>query len=131
MPSLRQLLAAHAPLLVLDAASARVQVGWFGGGDPIDARWESADEEAGTGVFRCIERLGVDVNVARAFVFCDGPGSVLGIRTTAIAVRTWCALAPRSVFSYHSLALVAESLGRDGVTVISDARRELWHALTR
>lgn len=131
MPSLRQLLAAHAPLLVLDAASARVQVGWFAGSDPGDARWATADEEAGTGVFRCLEKLGVEVGAARAFVFCDGPGSVLGIRTVAMAVRTWNVVAPRPVFAYCSLALVAESLGHGGVTVIADARRELWHAFAR
>jgi tRNA threonylcarbamoyladenosine biosynthesis protein TsaB len=131
MPSLRQLLAAHAPLLVLDAASARVQVGWFGDRDPAGAKWEAANEEAGTGVFRCVERLGADVNAARAFAFCDGPGSVLGIRTTAMALRTWQVLAPRPVFAFCSLALVAESLGRDDLTVIADARRDSWHALAR
>jgi tRNA threonylcarbamoyladenosine biosynthesis protein TsaB len=131
MPSLRQLLAAHSPLLILDAASARVQVGWFADTDPTRARWEVADEEAGTGIFRCIERLGADVNVARAFVFCDGPGSVLGVRTTAMALRTWQVLAPRPAFRFCSLALVAEALSHEDVTVIADARRDLWHALRR
>jgi tRNA threonylcarbamoyladenosine biosynthesis protein TsaB len=77
MQSLRQLIGAHAPLLVLDAASARVQVGWLPNADLTQAKWEAANEEAGTGVFRCIEKLGVDINAARAFAFCEGPGSVL------------------------------------------------------
>jgi tRNA threonylcarbamoyladenosine biosynthesis protein TsaB len=131
MSSLRHLLAAHGSLLLLDAASTRVQVGWFSDGDPAHAKWQVADEEAGTGVFRCVEQLGVDVNMIRAFAFCDGPGSILGIRTTAMALRTWQVLAPRPVFAYCSLALVAESLGRDDLTIIADARRDLWHALTR
>ncbi len=131
MPSLRQLLGAYAPLLVLDAASARVQAGWFAADDPSDARWVAADEEAGTGVFRCVEKLGVDLTTARAFVFCDGPGSVLGIRTTAMALRAWGVLTPRPVFAYHSLALLGEFLARGDLTVIADARRELWHAQTR
>jgi len=131
MPSLRQLLAAHAPLLLLDAASTRVQAGWFASESPEAAKWETADEEAGTGVFRCVEMLGVEIGAARAFVFCDGPGSMLGIRTTAMALRTWGVLAPRPVFAYHSLAVVAESLGRDDLTIIADARRELWHAQAR
>ena len=29
MPSFNQIVAAHAPLLVIDAASARIQVGWL------------------------------------------------------------------------------------------------------
>jgi tRNA threonylcarbamoyladenosine biosynthesis protein TsaB len=131
MPSLRQLLAAHAPLLVLDAASARIQVGWIEGPDPANAKWEAADEEAGTGVFRCLKKLGADVNAARALVFCEGPGSVLGIRTTAMALRTWQVVAPRPAYGYGSLALVAEAQGRDNVTIIADARRELWHAHKR
>ena len=131
MSSLRQLLTAHAPLLLLDAASARVQVGWFEGADPARAIWAAVDEEAGTGVFRGLENLGVDVGRARAFAFCEGPGSVLGIRTTAMALRTWGVLEARPVFAYGSLALVAEALGPGDVTVIADARRDLWHALTR
>jgi tRNA threonylcarbamoyladenosine biosynthesis protein TsaB len=45
----------------------------------------------------------------------------------AMAVRTWCVLAPRPAFAYHSLALVAHGLGRAGVNVIADARRDSWH----
>jgi tRNA threonylcarbamoyladenosine biosynthesis protein TsaB len=129
MPSLPQLLAAHAPLLVLDAASARVQVGWLGENNAAGAaRWENSDDEAGLGVFRGVEKLGVNPLEAGAFVFCDGPGSMLGIRTVAMALRTWRVLAPRPVFAYGSLALVANALGRSDVTVIADARRDLWHA---
>jgi tRNA threonylcarbamoyladenosine biosynthesis protein TsaB len=125
MPSFRQLLAAHAPLLLLDAASARVQVGWFAADG--SARWQTADEEAGIGVFRGIEALGVNVGDAGAFVFCDGPGSVLGTRTVAMALRTWNVVVPRPVFAYCSLAVVAHALGRREVGVIADARRDSWH----
>jgi tRNA threonylcarbamoyladenosine biosynthesis protein TsaB len=128
MPSLRELLARHAPLLVLDAASARVQVGWLASDQLM--RWEVADEEAGVGVFQCAEKLGIDVNAAGAFVFCEGPGSILGIRTTAMALRTWNVLKPRPVFSYQSLALVAQALGRREVSVIADARRDAWHVFS-
>lgn len=128
MPSLRQLLAAHAPLLLLDAASARVQAGWL----PRDgaARWASSNDEAGVGIFRCVTALGVDPAAAGALVLCDGPGSVLGIRTSAMALRTWCVLRPRPVFCYHSLAVVAAALEAPGVTVIADARRDSWHCAT-
>lgn len=128
MPSLRDLLARHAPLLVLDAASSRVQVGWLAADGK--ARWERADEEAGIGVFRCIEKLGVDVNAAGGFVFCEGPGSILGIRTTAMAIRTWNVLKPRPVFSFQSLAVVAHALEDRNARVIADARRDTWHAFS-
>lgn len=127
MPSLRHLLSAHAPLLLIDAASSRVQAGWLAEGDVTQARWAGSDEETGVGLFRSLESLGVDVAAAGAFVFCDGPGSVLGIRTCAMAIRTWNVIKPRPVFTYCSLALVAHALARPELSVIADARRELWH----
>jgi tRNA threonylcarbamoyladenosine biosynthesis protein TsaB len=125
VPSLRQLLAAHAPLLLIDAASARIQVGWLTAGG--STQWKTSDEESGIGVFRCVEQLGVEIGTVGGFVFCEGPGSMLGIRTVAMALRTWGVVAPRPMFSYQSLALIAHALGRSELQVIADARRDSWH----
>ncbi len=127
MPSLHQLLARHAPLLLIDAASARVQAGWLT--DAQTARWETSDDEAGVGIFRCLAALGIDVADAGAFVFCDGPGSVLGVRTTAVVLRVWSELRPRPMFAFHSLSVVAAALNRPGAAVIADARRDRWHCV--
>ena len=124
MTSLRRILADHAPLLVIDSASARIQVGVFGG---PEGRWATSEEEAGNGLFRCVESLGVDLSSVRGFAFAEGPGSVLGIRIAAMALRTWCALEPRPVFAYHALALLAQALGRPDLGLIADARRDAWH----
>jgi tRNA threonylcarbamoyladenosine biosynthesis protein TsaB len=126
MSTLRELAAAHAPLLLIDAASSRVQVGWWGK-QSRDAAWATSDDEASVAIFRCVEKLGVNLDEVGAFVFCEGPGSVLGIRSVAMAVRTWCAVKPRPVFAYASLAIVAHTMGRAEVSVIADARRESWH----
>ncbi len=126
MSSLRQLLAAHAPLLLLDTASTHVQVGWLRADGSSD--WRKSSEEAGVGIFESLERLGVQSTEAEAFLYCEGPGSVLGIRTAAMAMRTWTALRPRPVYGYFSLALVAHQLRRPDLTVIADARREAWHS---
>lgn len=125
MASLREITAQHASLLLIDAASSRVQAGFFARG--ATTRWEASDDEAGVALFRCVERLGVDLGTVAAFAFCDGPGSVLGIRTSAMALRAWGVLRPRPVFAYSSLAVVAHALGRPEVGVIADARRESWH----
>ncbi len=93
-------------------------------------KWESSEEEAGIGVFRCIEKLGVDLDAVRSFAFCSGPGSILGIRTVAMALRAWAAVwegEARPVYGFGSLALVAQALGQPGRSVIADARRESWH----
>lgn len=125
MPGLLQLLHEHRPLLVLDAASARVQGGWLESAE--SGRWAAVEEEAGTGVFRCLEILQADPASAGAFVFCDGPGSILGIRTVAMAIRAWNVQHPRPVFAYHSLEIVAHAIGQKDLHVIADARRDTWH----
>ena len=128
MASLRALLIAHAPLLFLDASSSRVQVGLIE--EDGRMRWHAAEAEAGTAVFAGVAALGVDPTQVGAWVFCEGPGSILGIRTVAMAIRTWQTLAPdvRCV-SYQSLELMAHALADPAATVIADARRETWHAM--
>jgi tRNA threonylcarbamoyladenosine biosynthesis protein TsaB len=128
MPSLSQILHSQSPLLLLDAGSERIQVGLLGPG--ATARWSTRKEEAGVGIFECIEELAADLGSVRAFAFCEGPGSILGIRTAAVALRMWGALEPRPRFAYQSLAVVARALGSPGATVIADARRGLWHRLS-
>lgn len=131
MPSLRQLLAAHPTLLLIDSASARVQAGLWTPG--VDApTWMQSDSEAGTGLFTCVEALlnqaGKRIADIDAFVFCEGPGSVLGIRTAAVALRTWRVINPKAAtYAYQSLDVVARWLGRPELSVIADARRDTWH----
>ncbi|KXU36575.1 hypothetical protein AXK11_04300 [Cephaloticoccus primus] len=161
MPSLAQLLAAHGTLLVLDAASARVQGGWL---SEREAFWASSEGETTKAIFTNVETLlGArrpsaasaaatpdagstaaagsgepppaagpqrSIGDVGAFVFCEGPGSILGIRSAATAIRTWCALRPGGapVYRYQSLALLAHALADPELTLIVDARREHWHA---
>ncbi len=132
MSSLRQLLARHPTLLLIDSASARVQVGLFVKGESTPPRWRTSDTEAGTGVFECVEYLlkenELRISDVDAFVFCEGPGSVLGIRTAAVALRAWRIITPKAAtYAYQSLDLVARSLGRSEANVIADARRNTWH----
>ena len=124
MPSFRQISACF-PALVIDAASSEVQVGILTADGT--SRWHTSNEESGVVVFQGVEKLGVDPRHVGAFVFCEGPGSVLGIRTVAMALRTWRVFKSTPIFAYCSLALVAHALGRKDVAVIADARREAWH----
>jgi len=129
MPSLSQILRDQSPLLLIDAASARIQVGLLGAGAP--PRWSSRSDEAGVGVFECLDELDVEISGVGAFAFCAGPGSILGIRTSAMALRAWNVLRPRPTYAYNGLAVVAEALGRPGLAVIADARRGQWHRVYR
>ncbi len=133
MLALAQLLANHASVLVLDAASTSVQVGLLRTGH--EAIWRESPDEAGKAVFiladTCLREAGLRVNDVAAFIFCEGPGSMLGIRTAAMAIRTWQTEKPRAVYRYQSLALLAHELRRTGepspFSVIADARRDTWH----
>ncbi len=129
MHSLKSLKSGHHSILVLDAASTRVQAGWLGAGR--NDLWTRFEGDAGQGVFECIEQLECDLKAIDAFIFCDGPGSILGIRTVAMAIRTWQAIHPRPAYHYRSLELVAHALAPEkrNLRVIADARRETWHAV--
>lgn len=124
MPSLREI-CQRPPVVILDAASALVQVGVLHADGT--GRWETSTAESGVALFENLARLGVPPREVQAWVFCDGPGSVLGIRTVAMALRTWNLRQPQPVFAYTSLAVVAHALGRADLGVIADARRDTWH----
>lgn len=133
MPSLPQLLTEHRHLLVLDAASMQLQVGML----RRDAAeiWRTTTQEAGRGIFTCVREL-LDESQLRldevgGFIYCEGPGSMLGVRTVAMALRTWQILKLRPTFAYQSLAIAGyfERMqnGPRDFTVIADARRDTWH----
>lgn len=133
MPALPTLIANHGPLLVLDAASSVVQVGVLRA-DSAPA-WARPAGDASSALFAGIEmalrRTELELSAIRGFLFCEGPGSMLGIRTTAMALRTWQVLDARPVFAYQSLAIAAARAcsGQPGreCAVIADARRDTWH----
>jgi tRNA threonylcarbamoyladenosine biosynthesis protein TsaB len=132
MARLAQLLVAHGSILILDAVSLRVQIGLLRDGKP--AIWEHSDDEAGRGLFSSTEsvlaKAGLGIGGIGAFIFCEGPGSMLGTRTVAMALRTWLALTPRPVYTYQSLALAGSAEWQRTprrFVVIADARRQCWH----
>jgi tRNA threonylcarbamoyladenosine biosynthesis protein TsaB len=133
MPLLSQLLTNHGSLLVLDAASTNVQVGLLRSDAP--ALWQNNPGEAGAGIFTgtaaVLQEARLKIDAVDAFVFCEGPGSMLGIRTVTMALRTWQVLVPRPAYAYQSLTVAAhfEWSRKDSrdFAVIADARRDAWH----
>ncbi|MDX2186932.1 MAG: peptidase M22 [Opitutaceae bacterium] len=131
--SLDDLLHACESLLVLDCASSRVHVGLLRKGN--QAAWAHRDEPAGSALFACVDevtaKFGMPLPAVRAFAFNDGPGSILGIRTAAVAIRTWQAVHPRPAYRYSgllALALAERIRGRTPpFSAIADARRDTWH----
>lgn len=134
MTSLEQILHEHGSGLVIDCASSAVHCGAL---TPGSAHWVTRQEEAGTGLFAALDELQKATQRGPldfgAFVFNEGPGSILGIRTAAVALRTWIALQPRPVFRYQGLSAWALAQAKaepsTSFTAIADARRETWHAV--
>ncbi len=132
MPCLVELLDLYGIALVADAASTTPFVMLLRCGQP--PVWRRSTAEAGKALFleteSCLSAAGIRFDEIGAFVFCEGPGSMLGIRTVAVAIRAWQELRPRPIFSYRSLTLLGQVLGAkisDSFGVICDARRESWH----
>ena len=129
-------MSAHEPCLVLDgSARAGVRVGVLSGG-----RWVGqglSPDGALEGLFGCVEVALAEAKLKlgdiRSFALCVGPGSVLGIRIAALAVRSWSALEPRPIFIWESLAGIARSaltVGEQGPFLVAvESRLKRWHAL--
>jgi tRNA threonylcarbamoyladenosine biosynthesis protein TsaB len=102
-----------------------------------EAIWHEANQEAGIAIFAGVDAVltqaGIGVTDLGALVFCEGPGSILGIRSAAMALRIWMTTENLTVpaFAYRSLELVAHDLRRRYIpapcAVIADARRDSWH----
>ena len=129
-------MSAPEPCLVLDgSARAGVRVGVLSGG-----RWVGqglSPDGALEGLFGCVEVALAEAKLKlgdiRSFALCVGPGSVLGIRIAALAVRSWSALEPRPIFIWESLAGIARSaltVGEQGPFLVAvESRLKRWHAL--
>lgn len=125
MKSLSQLLS-NAPLLICDASSSKIQVGYYQQPDSKGV-FVTSNEESGIGLFTCIEQLNCNIREVKTFVYANTPGSILGIRTVAMALRVWKTLSTSETYSYNALALLAEAKANPEVTYIADARRDSWH----
>lgn len=132
MATFAQLLAHHRRILVLDAASQSTQAGLLRPGLP--GIWHRTPEEAGNGIFAgtdaVLKAAGLTLGDIDAFAYCEGPGSMLGTRTIAMALRTWQVLHPRPVYAYQSLAVAGRAVWAQqprAFAVIADARRDTWH----
>ena len=129
-------MSAPEPCLVLDgSARAGVRVGVLSGG-----RWVGqglSPDGALEGLFGCVEVALAEAKLKlgdiRSFALCVGPGSVLGIRIAALAVRSWSALEPRPIFIWESLAGIARSaltVGEQGPFLVAvESRLKRWHVL--
>lgn len=128
----------NGPVLVLDAASPIIFVGLWRDGAWLTTR--SVEAAALDALFEavedCLDEADCHLSELAAFVYDEGPGSVLGIRVTAMALRSWKALPELKktpVFAYRSLEMLAAQIAEgESVKVfriIADYRKDAWLSL--
>ena len=124
------------PLLLTDCSAPGVRVGllcqngWLA--------YENRTGETGAALFQVVKELlskaKLGLEDIQAFGYCEGPGSTLGIRINAMALRTWVSLSvePKPVFAYRSLEAAAilikqtKTPGTD-FSILSDLRKNSWN----
>lgn len=127
------------PSLVIDCSSHSVFVGLLGANrewlsqytcksSPLEGLFPSVKEVLRSG--QC------PISEVRNFVYCEGPGSVLGLRLCSMAIQTWGHLFSPTVayFSYNSLELMAALVILDNPDInhgllISDWKKDRWNSI--
>lgn len=122
-------------MLLLDAATPLAQAGIWRDGEWLGfaSSRGGAEQALFAALEECLRKAGMGVGDVDGFVFCEGPGSMLGVRIATMAIRGWQSLFKdaRPVFSYYSLEAAARSQRATGeirpLAVVSDARRGFWN----
>ena len=128
-----------APTLVIDGSGSAVFAGVLG----PDGNWLAQSEQDGApleslfpSVEATLEAAQLNLTDIRSFIYCEGPGSVLGLRLCAMAIETWSRLHPESAhyFAYNSLQLTAALIGEDtpgidNALLVSDWKKGAWNAV--
>ena len=125
--------------LVIDGSGNAV----FAGLLDAESRWLAKVERDGSPLeelFPVIKAVfsesGLSLTDIGSYIYCMGPGSVLGIRLCAMAIETWARLYPKSAkyYKYDSLQLTAHALVyatpvlKDAL-IVSDWKKGAWNAL--
>ena len=128
------------PALVIDGSGSSVFAGVLG----ADGTWLAHSETGGAALESLFPTVETTLKAAqlsladlRSFIYCEGPGSVLGLRLCAMAIETWSRLYPASAhyYSYNSLQLsaaliCADTPGIDSALLVSDWKKGAWNAVT-
>ncbi|MEO0510522.1 MAG: hypothetical protein AAF065_11760 [Verrucomicrobiota bacterium] len=127
------------PSLLIDGSGNRL----FAGVLNSDGKWSAkitSETAPLEGLFITVEKVlkesGLELGQIRSFLYCTGPGSVLGLRLCAMAMETWSRIdnVDRHFFAYNSLQLTAacileNSSSSDKILLISDWMKEAWNSL--
>ena len=124
---------------VIDGSGSTFFAGILNGQDQWLAKIERPGaplEELFPAVEAALNEAGLDLSAVSSYLYCEGPGSVLGLRLCAMAIETWTRLYPQSanLYKYNSLQLSALSLVNSNPTlqdalIVSDWKKGAWNAI--
>jgi tRNA threonylcarbamoyladenosine biosynthesis protein TsaB len=129
----------NTPALVIDGSGSSVFVGVLG----QDQCWLAISQQDGAALESLFPAVEAALKTAQlslteicSFIYCEGPGSVLGLRLCAMAIETWSRLTPTSAhyFAYNSLQLSASLICLDAPSstdalLVSDWKKGAWNAV--
>ena len=125
--------------LVIDGSGASVFAGLLG----TDGKWLSQINPKSApleGLFPAVEAVlrsaQCQISDVHDFIYCEGPGSVLGLRLCAMSIQTWGHLCEPDVhyFAFNSLELTAALIvsnapEMDQALLISDWKKNAWNSI--
>jgi len=126
------------PLLLLDGSCPRAQVGLLGKDGTL--KWKQLVGEVAATLFEAtrqiLDEAGISPQEIRTWAFCEGPGSTMGIRISAMAIQTWQALTPtpQALLAYRSLDAASYIIQKNQPElrkwlVCSDLRKNQWNCM--
>ena len=93
-------------------------------------------EELFSVVKLALTESGLSLTDIGSYIYCEGPGSVLGLRLCAMAIETWTRIYPQSTqyYKYNSLQLSAYALlhakpDLQDALIVADWKKGAWNAL--
>jgi len=127
------------PWLVLDASCPVTQIAILLDGKRLGSSAESlpAMQSMLKNVSSLCDEHAIPIESMAGYIYCSGPGSVLGIRLSIMAIKTWCMLhgtPETNVLTYNSLNLAAKQLSTDKnpgdrFLVCSEWKKDHWNVL--
>lgn len=129
------------PVLVVDGSGASIFVGLLG----TSGKWLAQVYQKGApleslfpSVESALHSAQCQISDIHNFIYCEGPGSVLGLRLCAMAIQTWGHLrghdSTAGYLSYNSLQLTAalmalDTPGINNALLISDWKKNAWNSV--
>jgi tRNA threonylcarbamoyladenosine biosynthesis protein TsaB len=125
--------------LVVDASNPAIFTGIL----DASGKWLAQSTNEGMAlevIFPAIEKnlhaSEIELAAIDRYLYCEGPGSTLGLRLVAMALETWRRLTPKqpSLHSYNSLQFVAACLQLDApetndALIVADWKKDAWNAV--